>query len=205
MANILNRFADINDLKVALPTGKLNRFRWPIPFHLSAVDVSRLDGDNPSILVSHARYHRTTFELIMRKGAKYITILRNPVDQYESTFNYMEFGRRLQLQGKSKYPLEDFMKNPVKILHKMRNHEKHRQIPDAIALVKNPMFFDLGKDLFRHNPLLLKKIILREELGMHTWHVRLNFDLGKRNKMHHHSSKEHLKISKIAKFGCQIL
>jgi hypothetical protein len=34
---------------------------------------------------------------------------------------------------------------------------------------------------------------------------RLNFDLGKKNKIHHHSWKEHVKISKIAKFGREIL
>ena len=37
-------------------------------------------------------------------------------------------------------------------------------------------------------------------------HVRLTFDLGKENKISdHHSSKEHLKISKIAKFCSQML
>jgi hypothetical protein len=34
---------------------------------------------------------------------------------------------------------------------------------------------------------------------------RLNFDLGKKNKIHHHSQKEHVEISKIAKFGWEML
>jgi hypothetical protein len=34
---------------------------------------------------------------------------------------------------------------------------------------------------------------------------RLNFDLGTKNKIHHHSYKEHVKISKIAKFGHDML
>jgi hypothetical protein len=34
---------------------------------------------------------------------------------------------------------------------------------------------------------------------------RLNFDLGKKNKIHHHNWKEHVKISKIAKFGREML
>jgi hypothetical protein len=34
---------------------------------------------------------------------------------------------------------------------------------------------------------------------------RLNFDLGTKNKIHHYSSKKHVKISKIAKFGCEML
>ena len=34
---------------------------------------------------------------------------------------------------------------------------------------------------------------------------RLNFDLGKKNKIHHPVVKERVKISKIAKFGCEML
>ena len=36
-------------------------------------------------------------------------------------------------------------------------------------------------------------------------YVRLNLDLGKEHKIYHHSSKGHRKISKIAKFGWQML
>ncbi len=34
---------------------------------------------------------------------------------------------------------------------------------------------------------------------------RLNVDLGKKDEIHHYSYKEHLKISKIAKFGRETL
>ena len=34
---------------------------------------------------------------------------------------------------------------------------------------------------------------------------RLNFDLGKKNEIHRYSQKEHLKISKIANFGREML
>ncbi|XP_028393927.1 galactosylceramide sulfotransferase-like [Dendronephthya gigantea] len=141
ITNILNRFADMNDVKVALPMGYFLRFYWPALFHWSAVDLWRLDGDTPSILSNHARYNRPTMQLIMRKGAKYITILRDPVDQYESTFNYMGFEKFLDLKD-SKNPLADFLKNPVPKLYQLR--DKHHGIPEPMQLVKNPMFFDLG-------------------------------------------------------------
>jgi hypothetical protein len=41
--------------------------------------------------------------------------------------------------------------------------------------------------------------------SMDDFSYRLNFDLGKKNKIHQHSQKEHVKISKIAKFGCEML
>jgi hypothetical protein len=34
---------------------------------------------------------------------------------------------------------------------------------------------------------------------------RWNFILDKKNKIRYHSWKEHLKMSKIAKFGCELL
>jgi hypothetical protein len=34
---------------------------------------------------------------------------------------------------------------------------------------------------------------------------RLNFDLGKKDKIHHHSLKEYAKISKTAKSDCDML
>jgi hypothetical protein len=34
---------------------------------------------------------------------------------------------------------------------------------------------------------------------------RRNFDLGKKNEIHYHSWKEHFRISKIAKFVCELL
>ena len=35
---------------------------------------------------------------------------------------------------------------------------------------------------------------------MHNLHVRLIFDLGKENKIYHHSSKKHLKLVKLQSF-----
>jgi hypothetical protein len=34
---------------------------------------------------------------------------------------------------------------------------------------------------------------------------RRNFDLDKKNEIHYHSWNRHLKMSKIAKFGCELL
>ena len=41
-------------------------------------------------------------------------------------------------------------------------------------------------------------------MTMENLHVRLMFDLRKENKIYHHSSKEHLKMNKIAMFGWQM-
>ena len=42
-------------------------------------------------------------------------------------------------------------------------------------------------------------------MTMGNLHYRPNFNPGKINKIFHHSSKEHVEISRIAKFGCEML
>jgi hypothetical protein len=46
---------------------------------------------------------------------------------------------------------------------------------------------------------------IREIERMDDFSYRRNFDQDKKNKIHYHSWKEHLKMSKIAKFGCELL
>ena len=47
--------------------------------------------------------------------------------------------------------------------------------------------------------------LLYDECAIDNFHDRLNFDLDNMSKIIHHSSKQHLKVSKIAKFGGGIL
>jgi hypothetical protein len=42
-----------------------------------------------------------------------------------------------------------------------------------------------------------------QEMGDSSY--RLNFDLGKKNEIQHRSWKEHLRMSKTAKIGCEML
>jgi hypothetical protein len=52
----------------------------------------------------------------------------------------------------------------------------------------------------KNEPVCSNQLVLIDDSS-----YRLNFDLGKKNKIHHHSYKEHVIISKIAKFGCEML
>jgi hypothetical protein len=46
---------------------------------------------------------------------------------------------------------------------------------------------------------------LSQDGGMDNLHVRLNFNLSKEKGIKHNSRKENNDISKIAKFGCEML
>ena len=48
-------------------------------------------------------------------------------------------------------------------------------------------------------------ILLLLSKTIHSLHNRLTFDLGKKNKIFYYNQKEHLKISRIAKLGGEML
>ena len=141
LTNILNRYADLRELKIALPAKNLYRFGWPGYFHWNNVDLWRLNGEPASVLCNHARYRRPTMDVIMHNNTKFITILRDPVNQFESTFNYMELYRFLRLTNYSN-PMEVFLRSPRDYLANLTRYVK--PFPEAMHLVRNGMFFDLG-------------------------------------------------------------
>ena len=141
ITNILNRYADLRELRVALPALGFYRFRWPMPFNWAAVDLWRMNGETANVLRNHARYYRPAMNVIMKNNTKYVTILRNPVDQWESTFNYMEFSSSLNLSDDGT-PMDTFLSNPHVYLRNMVIRLK--TFPESLNLVRNGMFFDLG-------------------------------------------------------------
>ena len=145
LTNILNRYADLRELKVALPKQALYRFGWPGYFHWNNVDLRILNGEPANVLCNHARYRRPAMEVVMHSDTKYITILRDPVYQFESTFNYMELYRFFKLRNHSN-PLEVFLGNPRGYLANLTRTVK--PFPESMHLVRNGMFFDLGLSPF---------------------------------------------------------
>ena len=105
-------------------------------FHLT-------DGVRPNIVCHHGRYDRATLGQIMPRDTVYVTILRHPVSQYESTFNYMGFEKLLDIHAQGN-PLAEFLENPNKILVNYLLREDLRVNSDRLKLIRNGMAFDLG-------------------------------------------------------------
>jgi len=56
ITSILNRYADLNDLQMALPKGQRNRFMWPGRFSPRSVAMKHLGKEGKvNILANHAR------------------------------------------------------------------------------------------------------------------------------------------------------
>ncbi|XP_078000541.1 galactosylceramide sulfotransferase-like [Glandiceps talaboti] len=98
------------------------------------------NGSVFNILAMHLIYKRSELEKIV-PNAKYITIIREPVSKFESTFGYYDLPGLLNLKprrNQNQNPLELFMTNPDSYIGTLdRNHGMRNQL-------RNGMMFNLG-------------------------------------------------------------
>lgn len=135
VTNILFRYGDARGLSFVLGDDTL--IGWPTRFRLG--QAFAFDGTRPNFLASHTRFNKKTMNhLFPHDASKYITIVRNPVHQFESVFNYMGVG---QVYGFGRDPTESlkaFLKKGIAF----RDITKTR----SSRLARNPQSFDLGLD-----------------------------------------------------------
>ena len=80
---------------------------------------------------------------LMPNDTLYITILRDPVTQFESTFSYMTLDKILGMDNSSD-PLEKFFVDPQSVLVNYVLTQDLRINSDRLKLIRNGMFYDLG-------------------------------------------------------------
>ncbi|XP_072022023.1 galactose-3-O-sulfotransferase 2-like [Amphiura filiformis] len=162
MASIFERFGYRRNLIFALPRQKHvfknsffnKKFAIPIP------QVLAKSHPHFDILDNHAVYYRPEMEKTV-PNATYITILRDPVYQLESTFGYFEMAKGM---GISNYPnpFDTFMQNP----HFYYNTTEY----NAKWCSRNCQLHDLGfinTKLFDNITAILEKIdILDKEFDL---------------------------------------
>jgi len=137
MANIFFRYGDVRDLRFVL-SGDTSNLGWPSKFRVT--HPLRLYG-HPDILCSHSRFNKKPMNwLFPPQTSKYVTILRNPVDNFESVFNFYQLGKAFGIRGNPDHSLEKFLEKPMPYYVK-------RSCSWDTCLGRNPMMFDLGLDL----------------------------------------------------------
>ena len=140
ITNILNRYAVQHNKTVLLPKGsEYYSFDWPNKFRLSsAINTYK----RPNFLANHARYSRKSMNILFpRADTIYISVLRHPVSQWESTFQYMSFPYILDISYQED-AMDFFLNNPPSTENIL---EISRKYP-SLYLIRNPLFFDLGLD-----------------------------------------------------------
>ncbi|KAI8489424.1 KICSTOR complex protein szt2 [Branchiostoma belcheri] len=147
--NILMRYGLANNLTFALPKRE-NFLNWPKFFHKLSVLQEHLHGNQEhlhgnhgrhhgnstayNILCHHTRFHYENIRALMPNDSVYVTIVRNPVDMFESIFTYRRFDKKYQISQPNS--LKVFLDSPSDFVKKYGRTE-HSQ---------NPLFYDLGYD-----------------------------------------------------------
>ena len=135
MSNIFFRYGDSRDLSFVLGSDTL--IGWPTRFRIG--QALAFDGTRPNFLCSHTRFNKKAMNHLFPKDAsKYVTIVRNPVEQFESIFNYTQIGTVFGFGTDPSESLKAFLKNGIgfNILRKS----------GSSVLARNPQMFDLGLD-----------------------------------------------------------
>lgn len=134
MQNILFRFAERNNLTVALPVQACgHQFCYPRSFSSHFVHLHTL---RPNLITNHMRFNKTALQRLMPNDTIYITILREPASMFESLFTY--YSRHcMSFKRVPNGSLEEFLVEP---LHYYRPEE----IDSMYA--RNTLTFDLGGD-----------------------------------------------------------
>jgi len=110
MSNIFFRSGDSRNLTFVLPK-QFSLLEWPRRFQVSF--AIPLDTNAPHILCSHTRLNKEPMNWLFPKWrSNYLTILPNPVDNFESVFRYMKIGDRLGV-GHKPNSLQRFLKNGI--------------------------------------------------------------------------------------------
>ncbi|XP_060887070.1 galactose-3-O-sulfotransferase 3 [Labrus mixtus] len=134
MQNLLFRFAERNNVTVALPMQACShQFCYPRSFTPHFVHPHTIP---PNIITSHMRFNKAEMQRLMPNDTIYITILREPGSMFESLFSYYN----QYCQSFKRVPngsLEAFLEEPW---HYYRPDEK-----DSMY-ARNTVTFDLGGD-----------------------------------------------------------
>ncbi|XP_056259609.1 galactosylceramide sulfotransferase [Seriola aureovittata] len=133
--NILFRFGEKHKLKFAFPDGR-NDFFYPSAFMCSQVKDYK-PGDCFNIVCNHMRFDRREVAKLLPPDAMYITILRDPVDLFESSFHYYHRAVPLTWRISGDNKLEEFLNNPQTFY----SAEAYNSF-----YLRNLLFFDLGFD-----------------------------------------------------------
>ncbi|XP_033100993.1 galactosylceramide sulfotransferase-like [Anneissia japonica] len=153
-------------------------------------------------LTNHVRYNRKEMEAVF-PNATYVTILRNPVSQFESAFGYFNFANSAHITN-SEDPIGTFFTDPDKFYNTtgffFKNQAKNGQIfdlgldtslqndrsafNDVFKSLKQELDFVLISEYFNHSLVLMKQKlcwqtddILYISKGIRNSHIRYQLKL----------------------------
>ncbi|XP_077867532.1 galactose-3-O-sulfotransferase 2-like [Saccoglossus kowalevskii] len=109
LQNIILRYADKHNLTVVLPK-KGHQFTYPELFNPN--NAIQVPWHVYNMFTHHARLNLKSILQLMPNDTIYSTILRNPVTQFESLFNYYKLGDFLKVNATKTSKLQSFLETP---------------------------------------------------------------------------------------------
>nr|XP_054760034.1 galactosylceramide sulfotransferase-like [Lytechinus pictus] len=144
-ASLLERFGYRRNLSFAMDKSLHYFSRMELFDHTMVFKVPRRKRKDYDFLVNHARLNKKEMDIAV-PNAKYISIIRNPVNQLESAFGYFEMAKQLGIR--TKQPFVTFITDPMKYLPRK---------PNLRFALKNGQLFDFGLDHKYHGNMTVVK------------------------------------------------
>ncbi len=116
------------------------------PLKVRFTDYPRYNFD---IIAVHVRYDRVTMEKFMKKNTKYISIIRDPVTQWESAFDFFKFQDAFgpnMTQIPEDMWIETFLNNPSFYREKLKHLWYENVVGRRWYYARNSQIFDFGLD-----------------------------------------------------------
>ncbi|XP_019630072.1 PREDICTED: galactosylceramide sulfotransferase-like [Branchiostoma belcheri] len=148
MTSLFHRYGDERMLEFVLPRGDVNDWYlgWPKPITRDIYRPAKSGMFN--IMCEHTVFNKPAMSKVMPKDAVYITILREPFEQFKSSFKYHLLPKILGIPENSDV-LVEFFKQPetydniytssAEEVRKVRTG-----IPDGVSVTRNFMAHDLS-------------------------------------------------------------
>ncbi|XP_057617252.1 galactose-3-O-sulfotransferase 2 [Chionomys nivalis] len=138
MLNILYRFSESHNLSVALPKDSMFHLGYPWLFvarYVEGTEQNGLQNHHFNVMCNHLRFNLPEVQKVMPNDTFYLSILRNPVSQLESSFIYYKKHSPAFQRVKS---LDQFLTDPWKYYNVSVGLKN--------VYARNNMWFDFGFD-----------------------------------------------------------
>ncbi|XP_047143592.1 galactose-3-O-sulfotransferase 3 isoform X1 [Hydra vulgaris] len=156
VTNVLQRYAKLNNLNVALPQCD-HRFCYPKKFDESYI-YKHKTRDTYNMLFNHAVFDKEKMLNIMAPNTKIVTIIREPYAQFDSAAQYLNFKLYFNLTGRLPL-LDEFFELSEDFLKRLIQSTDPAESESAFALAKNPNAFDLGFDVWEETPEYIESVL----------------------------------------------
>ncbi|XP_078384839.1 galactosylceramide sulfotransferase-like [Oculina patagonica] len=114
--------------------------QWPALLELNKVS-SLVQSDAAKIFCTHIRFNKEPINSVFPKTkAKYITIIRNPVDRFKSAWMFHRIVEQAGISNNS-FTINTFLKSPNALKEMGKTLNKTKQILNCFS---NPNLFDMG-------------------------------------------------------------